>query len=233
MPTTAAPTIEQVFDEFLAEQEARLSPATFRKYASSVELLWMHLNGYGHETLSDAERQRFERAFEDEGDEEAFCHLFGPEQMVEQIPPFLYWFMLRKVMARESDLRAAATTSHKLVRWLCDRGYAGGEPAKRALEAAASARQDLPAADRLSRLLYEQGGGRLGAEPARPGARIVEDYLTIERTEPGALWFEGGLGPLVVPEEAANLAKPGWSLFAALACENGRWRLLEHGVVYP
>ncbi len=233
MPTTAAPTIEHVFDEFLTEQEARLSPATFRKYASSVELLWMHLNGYGHDALSDAELKRFERAFDDEGDEEAFCRLFGPEKIVEQIPQFLYWFMLRKVMARESDLRAAATTSHKLVRWLCDRGYAGGEAAERALESAASARHDLPAADRLSRLLYDLGGGLFGPEPAQPGARIVEDYLTIERTEPGALWFEGGLGPLEVPEEAAELAKPGWSLFAALACEDGRWRLLEHGIVYP
>ena len=127
MPTTAAPTIAQVFDDFLAEQEARLSPATFRKYASSIELLWMHLNGYGHDGLSDAELERFERAFEDEGDEEAFCRLFGPEKIVEQIPQFLYWFMLRKVMARESDLRAAATTSHKLVRWLCDHDYPHAE----------------------------------------------------------------------------------------------------------
>jgi hypothetical protein len=233
MPTTAAPTIEQLLDEFLAEQEARLSPATFRKYASTAELLWMHLNGYGHDTLSDVELERFERAFEDDGDEEAFCHLFGADQLIEQIPPFLNWFMLRKVMARESDLRAAATTSYKLVRWLCDRGHAGGEAAQRALEAAASARHDLPAADRLSGLLYDQSGGLFGPEPAQPGARTVEDYLSIERTERGALWFEGGLGPLEVSDEAAELAKPGWSLFATLACENGRWRLLEHGVVYP
>lgn len=124
MSATAAPTIENVLDEFLAEQDARLSPATFRKYASSVELLWIHLNGYGHEGLSDAELRRFERAFE-EGDEEDFCRLFGPEKIVEQIPHFLYWFMLRKVFARESDLLAAATTSRKLVRWLVERGYAG------------------------------------------------------------------------------------------------------------
>ena len=72
-----------------------------------------------------------------------------------------------------------------------------------------------------------------GPESPRGGARVVEDYLTIERTEPGALWFEGGLGPVDVPDEAAELAKPGWGLWGALAREDGRWRLLEHGIVYP
>ena len=80
MLTTATPTIENVLDEFLAEQDASLSPATSRKYASSVGLLWMHLNGYGYEDLSDDELKRFERAFNEEGDEEAFCHIFGPER---------------------------------------------------------------------------------------------------------------------------------------------------------
>jgi hypothetical protein len=45
--------------------------------------------------------------------------------------------------------------------------------------------------------------------------------------------FEDGLGPVDVPDAAAELAKPGWRLWGALACENGRWRLLEHGIVYP
>jgi hypothetical protein len=233
MPATPTRTIENVLEEFLAEQDGRLSPATFRKYASSVELLWMHLNGYGYEDLSDDELERFERAFNEEGDEEAFCHLFGPEKIVEQIPHFLYWFMLRKVFARESDLLAAAATSRKLVRWLVERDYVNGESAELALEAAASARNDLPAADKLSQVLHDHTGGMFGPEPPKPGARIVEDYLTIERTEPGALWFEGGLGPLRVPDEAAELAKPGWGLWAGLACEGGRWRLLEHGIVYP
>jgi hypothetical protein len=192
----------------------------------------MHLNGYGHEELSDAEAERFEQAFEG-GDEEAFCHLFGADKIVDQIPHFLYWFMLRKVMARESDLRAAATTSRKLVSWLVERDYVDREDAELALEAAASARDDLPAADRLSTLLHDRTGGMFGPEPPQDGARIVEDYLTIERTEPGALWFEGGLGPVDVPDEAAKLAKPGWALWGALACEDGRWRLLEHGIVYP
>jgi hypothetical protein len=73
------PRSKNVLDEFVAEPDARLSPATFRKYPSSVELLWMHLNGYGYSELSHDELERFERAFE-EGDEEAFCHLFDSRE---------------------------------------------------------------------------------------------------------------------------------------------------------
>jgi hypothetical protein len=108
-----------------------------------------------------------------------------------------------------------------------------GEAAELALEASASARNELPAASRLSSLLYEHAGGVFGPAPPQEGARIIEDYLTIERTEPGALWFEGGLGPVQVPDEAAELAKPGCGWSGALACEDGRYRLLEHGIVYP
>jgi hypothetical protein len=50
----------------------------------------MHLNSYGYEDLSDDEVERFERAFNEEGDEEAFRHLFGPEKIVGQIQHFLY-----------------------------------------------------------------------------------------------------------------------------------------------
>jgi hypothetical protein len=160
-----------------------------RKYGSSVDLLWMHLNGYGHEGLSEAELERFERAVNEDGDEEAFCHIFGPEKIVEQIPQFLYWFMLRKVMARESDLRAAATTSRKLARWLVDRGYVSSASAELALEASDSARNDLPAADRLSSLLYEHAGGFLGPEPPQHGARGAARRRTVgdaREGDPGA-----------------------------------------------
>jgi hypothetical protein len=191
MTATTTPTIEEILDEFLDQQEARLSPATFRKYASTVELLWMHLNGYGHEGLSEAEAKRFERAFED-GDEEAFCHLFGPEKIVEQIPRFLYWFVLRKVMARESELRRRQHLAQ--ARALARRAeLRHREDAELALEAAASARDDLPAADRLSTLLHDHTGGMFGPKPPREGARVVEDYLTIERAEPGALCSRTGL----------------------------------------
>ena len=51
----ASPTIDQVFDEFLAEQRKRLRPRTLSKHEDVLGLLWHHLNGYASESLSKAE----------------------------------------------------------------------------------------------------------------------------------------------------------------------------------
>jgi len=61
----------------------------------------------------------------------------------------------------------------------------------------------------------------------------VEDRLQIERVEPGALWFEGGVGPLKVPKQVTELAQEGWSVTVVLARVQGAWHLLEVGNVYP
>ncbi|MDQ6948564.1 MAG: hypothetical protein M3256_20465, partial [Actinomycetota bacterium] len=61
----------------------------------------------------------------------------------------------------------------------------------------------------------------------------VEDYLQIERVESGALWFEGGVGPLKVPKQASGLAEVGWSVNVVLARVRGVWHLVEVGNVYP
>lgn len=230
---TQTTTIRATLDEFLREQEERLSPATFANYADVVWLLESCLNGYGHEWLDADESERFERVFE-AGDEEAFCNLFGPEKIPEQVGSFLNWFMLRKVFAGQQLLKASTTVSKRLLTWLCDRGLIDAVAAAEAKAIAVAAAHDLPASDRLTRLLGELCSGTPFAPLSeRVEDEVVEDMLTITRVEPGRLWFDDGIGPLEVPHEASDLAKPGWSLFAALASVKGHWRLLEHGVVYP
>lgn len=39
-------TISQVFDEFLADQKARLKPRTFENYDAIIDLLRHYLEGY-------------------------------------------------------------------------------------------------------------------------------------------------------------------------------------------
>jgi len=51
--------------------------------------------------------------------------------------------------------------------------------------------------------------------------------------EPGRIWFEGGIGPIAVPRQASDLARPGWSLSVTAARAAGSWHLLEVGFVYP
>ena len=233
-------SIECVLNDFLEEEHQRLHPPTFRKYLAIVELLESSLDGYAYETLTELERRRYDRAFE-AGDERAFCHLFGPEKIPQHLGPFLYWFMLRKVIAPADLTRAAGTVTKRLVRWLEANGQIDHASAAGAYATAKAAVHDLPAAERLTSLLgdLEGANGWLGEVSVAPAdiERLVEgSLLTISRVEPEALWFDGPdgeLGPLDVPREAAELANPGWSLWATLAQVDGRWRLLEHGIVYP
>src|SRR6266540_1072880 len=233
MATAATISIERALNDFLAEQRLRLADASFRKYVDVVDLLVSSLNNYGHDTLSEPERRLFTEAY-DGGDEQAFCHLFGPEKIPEHLGSFLGYFMVRKVFASRELLRAAGTVTGRLVRWLEREGYVEADVAAEAIERAKAAARDLPRADRLGELLADL----TDADP--PGGLeeladdcFVEDYLPIERVEPGALWFGGGVGPLAVPKAASELAEVGWEVNVVMARTASGWRLLEVGCVYP
>ena len=45
------PTIDQVLEEFLAEQRERLKPRTASRYKDVLDLLRHHLNGYAYDSL--------------------------------------------------------------------------------------------------------------------------------------------------------------------------------------
>jgi hypothetical protein len=64
--------------------------------------------------------------------------------------------MIRKVMASEELLRAAGTVTTKLAKWLGVRGYLDESAVEDAVERGAAAARDLPSAEKLSGLLYEQ-----------------------------------------------------------------------------
>lgn len=61
----------------------------------------------------------------------------------------------------------------------------------------------------------------------------IDNYLMIERVEPGKLWFEGGIGPVTVPKTASAIAQPGWSVNIVLGRQGKTWHILEVGNVYP
>lgn len=226
------PTIDTVLTEFLAEQRERLSARTFSNYEDVIGLLRSSLDNYGPNSLDARERRRWETAFEE--DDEAFCHLFGPEKIPEHLGEFLGYFMIRKVFASQELLKASGTVTKKLVRWLQARGYIDEESGGDAVERAEDARRELPAADRLGELLHDAA---TAAPPLNPEAVAdedwVEDYLVIVRVESGRIWFENGVGPIAVPTEASDLAQLGWSLFVTAARHDGHWHLLENGFVYP
>jgi hypothetical protein len=225
-----SPTIEEVFVEFLAEQEKRLAPRTFRNYSEVIELLGHCLNNYGHQSLNDAERRRWERRYDQ--DEAAFTHLFGPDKIAENLGEFLGYFMIRKVMAGEELMRAAGTVTKKLAKWLGQHGYLDTDAVDIVVERGGDAARDLPKAEKLSNLLYEHAR-RTTIDAHTLDDDYVEDDLTIERVEPGLLWFESGIGPVGVPKAASALAQPGWSVNIVLGRRGKTWHILEVGNVYP
>jgi hypothetical protein len=226
-------TIDTVLDVFLREQRLRLSDWTYRNYEDVIRLLHHSLDGYGYVSLSVADARRWKAAFE-AGDEEAFCHLFGPEMIPGHLSEFLGYFTVRKVMAGQELLKAAGTVTGKLVRWLETQAYIEPDVASIAVERARDGARDLPAADRLGSLLHDVAA-------RAPDVDVddvddddwVEDQLMISEIEPGRIWFEGGVGPIEVPKKASDIARPGWMVFVVAARVKRRWHLLEVGSVYP
>ncbi len=226
-------TIDEALDAFLAEERQRLSARTMRNYDDVVDLLRHSLNGYGPNGLQKADHQRWQKTF-DAGDEEAFCHLFGPERIVDHFGEFLGYFMVRKVWASQGLLRSAGTVTKKLAGWLHEHGYVSADEREDAVEQGAQASRGLPRAERLANLLYEQSRSTPSFDPDTLGPKdLIEDYLVIQRVEPGALYFSGGIGPLEVSTRASGLARVGWGVNAALARLNKTWRIVEVGNVYP
>jgi len=241
LPTIASPTIEQVFDEFLAEQEQRLKPTTFSRYRSVIQLLTIHLNNYGYEGLAEEESGLFEKHFNAEGDEHReFCQVFGPDHIVSSLGSFLNYFMVRKVMmAGVGLMRAAGTVTKKLSKWLAEKGYIGEVAAARGAERGAEAARDLPAAERAAQILAEAGEFFFDPDDLPDEDYIDFDHFTITRMEPGKLWLEhfvtgeGVIGPIAVPKKATDLLQVDWEISCALARLRGKWRLVEVANVYP
>ena len=225
-------TIEAVLAEFLEEQQRRLAPKTFANYSAVVSLLEDCLNNYGHQSLNDAEQERWHAAYE-AGDEEAFVRNFGPDKIAENLGEFLDYFMIRKVVASEDLLRASGTVTKKLAKWLGERGYLGADAVDDAVERGAEAARDLPKAEKLSGLLYELSERSTIDTSSLADDDYVDDYLMIARVEPGVLWFEDGIGPVKVPKTASDLAQPGWSVNVVLGRADDAWEVLEVGNVYP
>lgn len=234
-PTPTPTTIDEALDAFLADQRERLSTRTMRNYQDVVDLLRHCLNGYGPNLLDKPDRKRWEQAFET-GDEEAFCRLFGPEYILEEIGEFLGYFMVRKVWAGQELLRSAGTVTNKLAGWLHEHGYVGEAARDGAVERGTRAARDLPRAERLASLLDKQSRATAAIDYARhgPGDLVGEDLpLHIERIEPGQLFFTGVDGPLHVSREASDLAEPGWDVTVTLVRQRGSWKVLQVGTVYP
>jgi hypothetical protein len=226
--STAKPskTLSQVFEEFLADQKARISHKTFLKYQSIIDLYKSYLESYwpGHD---QAEYGRITKAGG------TFCGTFGPEEATAGYSEFLGYFMPRKVMCGKDTMQAAGTVTKKLAKWLVEKGYI--VDTEDVQERAGEAARDLPNARKVLELLDAYVDE---TAPARHGGEI-EDHFWIEKIEPGKLWLEpltaygSVIGPVPVPEKATKLCQPMWDIGGVVAKTSQGWRLVEVWNVSP
>ena len=220
-------TIDEVLNEFLAEQKAGLGRATFAKHARIIHLLKSYCEGCwpGHEG-------DFRRVVRAGG---GYCGSFGPEDVLGAYRGFLGRFMPGEAMASKETMRAAGTVTKKLASWLEARGYVAD--AGKAIDEAKRAANELPASREVLSILA--GWARAEAPRDDECERYVEDRFWVRKVEPGRLWLEpfaqAGtlLGPVPVPEEASVICQEGWEIRGLLGETAGGWRVVEVRNVAP
>lgn len=230
-------TINQTFQSFLAEREARLAPSTFAKYEDVIGLFAHCLGGYAHQSLQEAERKAWEKRWDADEEAASFCNNFGPDKIPENVAEFLGYFLIRKVSASQDLLKASGTVMRKLFKWLKEEDLIDTDRGEEAIEVVNEIGPELPKAEKLSMILSQ-----LCLEP--PSGRVLEewegDYAEIVKLEPGKIWFrddygdDAVVGPVIVPKRANEVAKVGWNVSAVYLVRTARgWRMSEVGNVYP
>jgi hypothetical protein len=222
-------------DAYVMEVAGRAAePREADEVEGSLSLLRAGLEGYGYQYLTATERPRWHP--DDGEDGRTFCELFGARVLAKYIDEFLGYFMIRKVGCHADQVAEIIEDVRGFVAWLAETGELPPVAARKALGRLARGSDEVPAAERLSELLYgiatrNKDSYRPGSEPACD--EIVEEFLVVDRVAPGRIWFLDGVGPIKVSEAASRLARPGWTINLVLGRRGDRWDVLEVGNVYP
>ena len=108
-------TIDQLFTEFLAVQEARLSPKSYSTYEGIIDLYRSCLERYWPDHSDE-----YEAITKAKG---TYCGTFGAKEITSGLYEFLGYFMPNKVIAGNNTMRATGTVVKKLVKWLIEEGH--------------------------------------------------------------------------------------------------------------
>jgi hypothetical protein len=141
--------------------------------------------------------------------------------------------MVSKVIVGADTLLASGTVMKKLAKWLVDQEYVTSDDADLAIEQGSDAARDLPAAEKLSVILYDLTAGRHA-----PRDSDVEGRFSITKVEPGRIWLQDeddgeNYGPILLSEKATKLCRVGWIISGAVRKSGNRRVLVEAFKVYP
>ncbi len=219
-------TIDQLFEEFLADQEARLSPKTFDKYEGIIHPYRSYLESY----WPDHTGKEYDAITKAKG---TYCGAFGAKEITSGFSEFLGYFMPRKVIAGNETMKAAGTVVKKLARWLVEKGHTGNDESIR--ELVGTTARDLPASQKL----LDRMDDWLAENAPEDYGREVEGHFSIRRVEPGRLWLESILsgdreiGPIPLPEKITRACKVGWDVGGVVGETAQGWRLVEVWNISP
>jgi hypothetical protein len=213
-------TIDGILAEFLATQEARLSPKTHAKYEGIVDLYRAYLERYwpGH---SGPDYNAVTQAGG------TYCGSYGAEDITSGFSEFLDYFMPHKVIAGNETMKSAGRVIKKLTRWLVEQGYTQDDKSLR--ERVSESARDLPASQRL---LDDLNDWLDEAEPVH-STKKLEGHFVIQRVEPKRIWLEpllpgeSEIGPIPVPAKVTRSCKLGWDIGGVVARTSKGWRLVE------
>ncbi|MCO5381897.1 MAG: hypothetical protein NHB15_07220 [Methanosarcina barkeri] len=79
MKITLSKSIHEILEEFLTEQQVRLSSKTYLGYEEAISFFRMYLNNFGHQHLNRAETKRYEKL--EASENKQFWEIFGPEHL--------------------------------------------------------------------------------------------------------------------------------------------------------
>ena len=156
-------TIDQLFEEFLADQEARLRPKTFDKYEGIIHLYRSYLESY----WPDHSGKDYDAVTKAKG---TYCGTYGAEDITSGFSEFLGYFMPHKVIAGNETMKAAGTVVKKLAKWLVEKGYTEDDESVRDMvrhDRSRPARQP-EAPRRAGRLALRDRPGQLRQGDRRP-----------------------------------------------------------------
>jgi hypothetical protein len=226
-------TIKEVLEEFLAEQQARLSSKTYSGYEEAIYYFEKYLNGWAHKYLSEEDKIRLNEVYEREG--KKYCEVFDPEYIrALEIKDFLGYFMIRNVLASKTFLETVGKVMHKLVKWMHEKAYMSYDDYEALNLLVKRLKVDMPVAEEVSDLLCLYAL----SHPVEDYSETLDDFFIITGIKPGKLWFESysdgrNTGPVLVSEKISFMCKVGWTICLLLAKTGNNWRILESGNMYP
>src|SRR5699024_11871325 len=176
--------MEEVINEFIAEQNNRLQQKTFLDYNIVMEIFQVYLKKYAEWDLTDEENEDLHMS-----EEPDVLSFVAPENLTAPIlADFFEFFLIRKVMSDESFMKQAIKVVKKFTKWLSEQDYIT-KTCYRELKGYFTDNNRaarLPNAEKLVGLFYQF----IDHSPDRNYVEEEEGFFEVVQIEGNQIWLE-------------------------------------------